>query len=242
MMGHEVIVICLEGLASLALAVLGWKFRAVTWRGGIAGGLLLAIVWHSTGWRGACLLGLFVITSTMWTRFSRKSKLELGLVQVQGGARTAKQVLANGSVPGLMALAYGIWGHPAALAAYAGSLAAATADTWGSEVGQGLASRVWVFGTLRTDKAGVEGGVSFMGSLAALCGASVIAGAAWFFGYGSGLAAITTAGIVGAFTDSLLGSTLEERGFLGNEAVNFICTLAGAGTALGAHHAFYAQA
>lgn len=242
MTGQEVFVLFLEGLVSLSLAVLGWRTGAVTLRGGMAGGMLLVIVWHSTGWQGACLLGLFVVTSTVWTRFSRNSKIEQGLAQAQGGARTARQVLANGMVPGVMALAYGIWGHPAALAAYAGSLAAATADTWGSEVGQGLSSRVWVFGTLRTDKAGVEGGVSFLGTLATLCGASLIAGVAWFFGFGSGFTVIVTAGLIGAFTDSLLGSTLEERGVLGNEAVNFICTLVGAGSALSAHQSFYAHA
>jgi uncharacterized membrane protein len=39
---------------------------------------------------------------------------------------------------------------------------------------------------------------------------------------------VAGAGVVGAMADSLLGATLERRGLLDNEAVNFLATLTAA--------------
>jgi uncharacterized membrane protein len=39
-------------------------------------------------------------------------------------------------------------------------------------------------------------------------------------------------GIFGLFFDSLLGATLEERGWLNNDGVNFLSTMSAAGFAL----------
>jgi uncharacterized membrane protein len=40
-------------------------------------------------------------------------------------------------------------------------------------------------------------------------------------------------GIFGLFFDSLLGATLERRGWLNNDAVNFLSTASAAGFAMG---------
>jgi len=44
---------------------------------------------------------------------------------------------------------------------------------------------------------------------------------------------VTAAGTVGGIVDSLLGATLERRGLLNNDGVNFTNTLAGALAAAG---------
>ncbi len=41
------------------------------------------------------------------------------------------------------------------------------------------------------------------------------------------------AGVFGLFFDSLLGATLERRGWINNDAVNFLSTASAAGFALG---------
>ena len=41
------------------------------------------------------------------------------------------------------------------------------------------------------------------------------------------------AGVFGLFFDSLLGATLERRGWINNDTVNFLSTVSAAGFALG---------
>jgi uncharacterized membrane protein len=47
------------------------------------------------------------------------------------------------------------------------------------------------------------------------------------------LAVSCAGGVFGLFFDSLLGATLERRGWLNNDAVNFLSTASAAGFALG---------
>jgi uncharacterized membrane protein len=74
---------------------------------------------------------------------------------------------------------------------------------------------------------GVSGGVTFLGSAAALAGAGLIAG-------GARLLDVTVwipwaAGIAGMAFDSLLGATVEDRrAGMTNDSVNFLTTLAAA--------------
>lgn len=47
------------------------------------------------------------------------------------------------------------------------------------------------------------------------------------------LAVSWVAGVFGLFFDSLLGATLERRGWINNDTVNFLSTASAAGFALG---------
>ena len=76
--------------------------------------------------------------------------------------------------------------------------------------------------------------MSLAGSLAGVLAAATVAGAGTWALRGSWrLFWIGSAGAVfGLFFDSLLGATLEERGWLNNDAVNFLSTASAAGFAL----------
>jgi len=82
--------------------------------------------------------------------------------------------------------------------------------------------------------AGRDGAISLAGSLAGVVVAAVIAYAGmWALGGGWRLFTVSCAGgVFGLFFDSLLGATLEERGLLNNDAVNFLSTGSAAGFAL----------
>jgi uncharacterized protein (TIGR00297 family) len=89
--------------------------------------------------------------------------------------------------------------------------------------------------TLRQAEPGTDGAVSLVGTLAGVAAAGVVAGVgALALGGGLALFWISSAGgVFGLFFDSLLGATLEWRGWLNNDAVNFLSTASAAAFALG---------
>jgi uncharacterized protein (TIGR00297 family) len=115
------------------------------------------------------------------------------------------------------------------------ALAEAAADTVSSEVGQALGGRPRMITTLRRVEPGTDGALSLVGTLAGLAAGSFVAAVgAWALG-GGGVIFYTSAagGVFGLFFDSLLGATLERRGWLNNDAVNFLSTASAAVSALG---------
>ncbi len=88
--------------------------------------------------------------------------------------------------------------------------------------------------TLRAVEPGTDGAVSFAGTLAGMAAAGIVAaiGTLALRGDLDHVLAISCAGAVfGLFFDSLLGATLERRGWLNNDAVNFLSTASAAGFA-----------
>jgi uncharacterized protein (TIGR00297 family) len=114
------------------------------------------------------------------------------------------------------------------------ALAEAAADTASSEIGQVLGGRPRMITSFKAVDPGRDGAISLAGSMAGVVAAAIVAYAGmWALGGGWRLFAVSCAGaFFGLFFDSLLGATLEERGLLNNDAVNFLSTASAAGFAL----------
>ena len=195
------------------------------------------------------VLAVFILTH-LATRLGREQKLRLGTTERHG--RTAAQVAANLGMAGLAFdglaqswLAGSNWFSHAApallLAAGLAPLAEAAADTVSSEVGQALGGRPRMITTLREVEPGTNGGVSLIGTLAGVTAAGIVAAVgAWTLGGDRTLSAVSCAGgIFGLFFDSLLGATLERRGWLNNDMVNYLSTAGAAAFALGVLSVLY---
>ena len=92
----------------------------------------------------------------------------------------------------------------------AGALAAATADTWATELGTRFGGTPRHLLTLRNVPAGTSGGVSVTGLVASVLGASLlgVVAATWSM---APYAPVVLAGVGGAIADSILGATVQER-------------------------------
>jgi uncharacterized protein (TIGR00297 family) len=243
---------------SLLLGLLALKLGAVTAGGAWAGAAITACMIFSTEtftpagsfpyapWHTALvpLLTLFVLTHIA-TRFGGRRKEALGTAERHEG-RNAAQVAAN---LGIAAMAFSepiqswLTGFqcfsrltPTLLLAIGlAALAEAAADTFSSEIGQVLDRQPRMITTLRRVEPGSDGAVSLIGSLAgaaaavavAFIGTLALGGGRWMLIIGS------AGGVLGLFADSLLGATLERRGWLNNDAVNFLSSACAAVFALG---------
>ena len=195
--------------------------------------MYLATVRQPNGpwWRSAIspVVGLLAMT-LLATRFRRARKEQAGLAESRQG-RTADQVCANlGIAVVAAALAHISAIHGICLLALAAALVEATADTLSSEIGQALGGRTilvtQLFTRMRQVEAGVDGAVSLSGTLAGAAGGLLVALICmWALQLSlNGMLIAWLAGVAGMFYDSLLGATLERRGWLGNNAVNFLST------------------
>ena len=226
---------------SSALALAVWFTRAGTAGAALTGALFAASIAMGTAAASrnpffhSAIPGLFALflLTTAATRFRRAKKINLGLAE-SSSRRTAAQVIANLGTAAIFAATAGQTRnyalHTAMLAGVIAALAEATADTLASELGETFSGRVVMITTWQSVPPGTDGGITAKGTAVGLIGASfvvLVCTLAMQLSLHTAVAALFAA-TTGLFIDSLLGATLETSGFIGNNAVNFISTLASA--------------
>jgi uncharacterized membrane protein len=119
-------------------------------------------------------------------------------------------VLANGGLPAALAVCAHVRPSPRLVAAYAGALAAANADTWATEIGALSPAAPRLVTSGRRVPRGVSGAVTPLGTLASLAGALAIgAGHAALTRHPAAALRLGVAGLAGSLADSVLGATLQ---------------------------------
>lgn len=163
------------------------------------------------------LLTVFVLTFAA-TRYKRRQKEIRGFSESRRG-RNSSQIVANLGIAGLFAAAGRYEGCIAALAE-------AAADTVSSEMGQAMGVPARLITTGRRVPPGTDGGITLFGTITGLIAAAiVVAAGALRHPLWPTQAGLWAAAAAGLFFDSLLGATVERRGWLGNDLVNFSSTL-----------------
>lgn len=203
------------------IAFAAWRFGTLTGSGALAA-LAIGTATVTAGADWAALLLFFFLTSSVLSRSPRGSTAgpdaigpDVTAVAARQGPRDAVQVMANGVIFAVAALGSVLTEGARADALWAaiagGAIATATADTWSTEVGtrwggapRHILRRVPV-------PSGTSGGITLLGSLAAVAGALLTSTVAQGVQFGVPFAAMVTGGLSGALADSMLGATVQER-------------------------------
>lgn len=248
--------IAIGAVASFVIAALAAFLRALTPSGACAAFVVGTIVFGIGGLPAAWVLLAFFITASLLSRIGKRRKRDL-VDWGKQGARDAWQVLANGGAAAAFIALRPVAQAPM-LVAFAASRAAASADTWSTEIGT-LSRTARSILTFRPVTRGISGGVSALGTFAQFAGAAFVAAVA----YGTGIAPfwpVLIGGVAGGIFDSILGASAQAlrwcprcarpcetnphpacgtpttmfRGiaWIDNDVVNLSATLCGAGVAV----------
>lgn len=218
----------------LGLVLVSFKANILDKAGILSAALLGFIVGGMGHWSWLLILLGFLLSSHKATKWRFEEKTELGLCESADGHRSWGNVVANGGMPGLVAIyafISGDWSN--GLWLFSAAVAVATSDTFASEIGC-LDSNVKMITTFKPCEQGVNGGYSPSGQKAAALGSiivSLLTFCAWLIVNYSAISgdiiwgvyatfAIAIIGFLGCQVDSLLGAVLENRGYLTKGSVN----------------------
>jgi len=221
-------------LVTVLLAAAAVVVKALTPTAGAVATAFGIVIVVFSGVAFLALLILFVVGSTLATRYRFAEKRDRHVQEGKGGERGVANVVAHIVLPTALAVAGG-WNPawitaPALAVLYAAALAFGASDTFASEFGV-LAGRARSILTLRPVEPGTNGGVSVRGELAALLGASTTAVIALALYAATGVRlpgdlvlvfVVITGGFVACQIDSILGEAFENRGYLTKHGTNFL--------------------
>ncbi|HVB62795.1 MAG TPA: DUF92 domain-containing protein, partial [Ktedonobacteraceae bacterium] len=164
-------------------------------------------------------LVFFFVSSSAFSHYREREKARVADDKFsKGSQRDIAQAAANGGLATLLAAWHGITTSPTRRsllqAAYAGALAAATADTWATELGVLSSEPPRSIITGKLVAPGTSGGITRRGMAAATLGALALGMIFWAMeGFHRSLAWLPLiacpAGLAGSVADSLLGATLQ---------------------------------
>jgi uncharacterized protein (TIGR00297 family) len=246
----------------LGIALLAHAAGSLSKTGAIAATLVGGITFGVGGVIPGVLLILFFVSSSMLSRVGKAQKHGLHSAFAKGGRRDHGQVLANSLIATALAFLYGFSGDGLWLVGAAGALAASNGDTWSTELGVLSRTSPRLITTWASVEPGTSGGVTALGSMAALAGSASIGVVGGLMSTDVWLAlGASIAGLIGALFDSFLGASVQgifhcpscdreterhplhscgtetshSRGWrwMNNDAVNFLASVVGALAAMG---------
>jgi len=229
-------------IGGLVLAALvaqrGYRNSSLSASGAIAA---VAVGWAtlSSSFRaGLILLGFFFASSAL-TKFGDENK-DIEEDHKKGGQRNWIQVLSNGGIPAMLAVAgcllssgidlsvlpYSNPPYSIVTTAFLGYFSCCCGDTWSSEIGQLSEEEPRLITTLRPVRKGTNGGCTLLG-LASSCFGGLYIGLIFFItgaiSPGSPFVDALSqwkiiplgiaAGLVGSLIDSVLGATIQFTGY-----------------------------
>ncbi|MEO8166993.1 MAG: DUF92 domain-containing protein [bacterium] len=187
--------------------------RLLTLSGTAVQFILGTLLFGFGSWQWTVPMVTFFVLSSAISHTGNPRKSSANSFFQKSSQRDAGQVAANGGVAGFILLLWLLMRDPNLYVAYLGAVAAATADTWETEIGTLSPTRPVLITTLKPVEAGRSGGVTALGVVAGLSGALSIylSGLFWLKDMWVSFVAVILGGFAGSVLDSFIGATMQAQ-------------------------------
>ena len=220
---------------NIAVALAGLAARTVTPAGAITGAIIGTVILVGAGVGGWVVLMAAFLCAAVTTRLGHARKAAAGIAEERGGRRGPGNAIANTGIAAFAAfVAAGMVDPAPAFLALVAALATSGSDTVASEVGKAWGRTTVLVTSFRRVPQGTSGAISLYGTLAGVASAAALAAAGAWLGLVpmAAVPVVTVAATVASLLEGVLGATLEARGMLTNDAVNFVNSAMGAALAM----------
>ena len=195
-------------LLIIFIFIIAYRKNSLTEDGLIGAIIMGLLVFGLGGFQYLVPLFLFFILSSILSHIMKNRTID----QHKSQRRNIVQVYANGGIAMLLVIMDHFSPQPWIYPAFLASVSAATADTWGTEIGRISSKNPVDIITFKPLQIGESGGVTVVGTIGSFIGAIMIG----LFGYVFGLSNmivffIIIAGFLSALFDSILGGTVQAR-------------------------------
>ncbi len=203
---------------SAAGCILFFRLGLLTGGGAAVTFFMAVIIFGFGGWMWATPILTFFLLSSLLSKFRAARKPALEEIAAKSHQRDYAQVLANGGLATLFMIAFRLAPLPEFYLLYCSVLAAATADTWATEIGAFSSSPPRRITNFQPVAPGTSGGVTWLGTAGSLAGALALAGSALpFLEAGRTtdpvlfFAVVIVSGVLGSLFDSYLGAAFQVQ-------------------------------
>ena len=213
-------------------AILGFVLNKIDFKGALTGAILaMMLFWFGGGLESLVALFLFFLLGSYASSWKKDIKTQYKIIQENHGERGISNVIANGGIAGLLSiLALVLKDHQSTIVLMIiASIATACSDTLSSELGNIYGKKYFNITNLKRSKRGLDGVISITGLWFGFMGSFAIALGTFVFNHDmKKLLIVTVSGFMGNLVDSVLGGTLQQKGYINNHQVNFLATFSGA--------------
>jgi uncharacterized protein (TIGR00297 family) len=206
---------------AMVIALIAYRFRALTVSGAIASVVVGTLTFAFGGALVAAAIIIFFTCGSALGRLHNATADKARALATKDARRDAAQVVANGGIATACAIAGGVaslygWPHASRwLIAAVCAVAAASGDTWSTEIGAFFRGPARLITTMQHVTAGTSGGVTPLGTIAAPLGGAMIGIAgiarADILVLPSWIALCAIVGLIGSIFDSVLGAAFQGR-------------------------------
>jgi len=211
-------VIFIEFFVVLAFALAAVLLKAIDSRAFLASVVVGFAVMYGGGFSWFVIVAVFFTLGVAFTLYKYGYKRHLGSAQGKGGARNWPHILANGGLASVAAIWSLVSPGPAPAVVFLGAISTSAADTVATELGLLSHSQPkLITNPSKTVPPGTSGGVTPLGFVGSVFAALVIGMMALALGLLSDpylvLPICVIGGVFGAVFDSLLGATIQRKGY-----------------------------
>ena len=199
-------------LLATIFGIIAFLLNWLTYDGALAAAIFGVISYGIGSWEIAIIVLFFFVSASLLSKDIAATEDSFSVKFRRDG----RQVWANGFWLCLWILIWFISENSLFLAASVASIAAATADTWATELGSNPKNKTYLITNLNEVTSGTDGGISYKGSLGALFGAATISAICWLLIGEISLViciVIGFTGFLGCFVDSFLGVKLQGSSY-----------------------------